>query len=325
MTAVRTPWKLALLVLAVAAVAALAGVAGAIAAERFSDVPDDHPFDEDITWLADAGISEGFPDDTFRPGAPVSRQAMAAFMRRMAGADPTVAPMVDAASLAGTDGQDLLDEVADLADRVDQLEGELAASDAEVDRLTGLLDGVERLDVDGRDTLRLSAVNLQVVNGEGETHGEPNGLGNIILGVNEERTDVATSRSGSHYLVVGDAHEYTGTGGIVAGHRNTVGNRGTSVLSGLNNVAEGLMSVVVNGTRNTASGNYATVVGGELNTADGGWSAIVTGLRNTTTADANIGSVLAGQDNEVAETGSAILGGEGETLTDSYDLYPPAP
>jgi hypothetical protein len=67
----------------------------------FSDVPDSNPFHDDISWMADAGITTGFPDDTFHPAEPVSRQAMAAFMRRLAGQDPDVDPVVDAATLGG--------------------------------------------------------------------------------------------------------------------------------------------------------------------------------------------------------------------------------
>jgi hypothetical protein len=48
----------------------------------FDDVPTDHPFFTEIEWMEDEGISEGYSDGTFRPGAPVSRGAMAAFVDR---------------------------------------------------------------------------------------------------------------------------------------------------------------------------------------------------------------------------------------------------
>ncbi|WP_394216898.1 S-layer homology domain-containing protein [Brachybacterium vulturis] len=50
--------------------------------DRFSDVPRDHQFAKEITWLADSGITTGWPDGTFRPVAPITRDAMAAFMIR---------------------------------------------------------------------------------------------------------------------------------------------------------------------------------------------------------------------------------------------------
>lgn len=89
----------------VGAVVASATTAGALVA--FSDVPDGHPFEEDIEWMAATGISEGYDDNTFRPTNPVSRQAMAAFMRRLAGVDPDVAPVVDAASVGGLAPEDI--------------------------------------------------------------------------------------------------------------------------------------------------------------------------------------------------------------------------
>jgi hypothetical protein len=48
----------------------------------FPDVGATHTFYAEITWLADTGITGGFADGTFRPGAAVTRQAMAAFLRR---------------------------------------------------------------------------------------------------------------------------------------------------------------------------------------------------------------------------------------------------
>ncbi|MCC5951286.1 MAG: S-layer homology domain-containing protein [Acidimicrobiia bacterium] len=46
----------------------------------FSDVPSDHRFCPEITWLVDNGIASGYEDGTFRPTEPVSRQAMARFL-----------------------------------------------------------------------------------------------------------------------------------------------------------------------------------------------------------------------------------------------------
>jgi hypothetical protein len=48
----------------------------------FDDVGTGHPFRTEIEWLAAEGITGGFSDDTFRPGSSVSRQSMAAFLRR---------------------------------------------------------------------------------------------------------------------------------------------------------------------------------------------------------------------------------------------------
>jgi hypothetical protein len=61
----------------------------------FTDVGLSHPFWLEVEWMAAEGISEGYlPGPTFRPGAPVTRQAMSAFLYRLAGeptfADPAV-------------------------------------------------------------------------------------------------------------------------------------------------------------------------------------------------------------------------------------------
>lgn len=49
----------------------------------FTDVPASHPFCGEIAWLADTGITTGWADGTFRPGQPVTREAMAAFLFRL--------------------------------------------------------------------------------------------------------------------------------------------------------------------------------------------------------------------------------------------------
>jgi serine protease AprX len=66
----------------------------------FSDVAIDHPFCPEISWLKSEGITNGFEDGTYRPLANVTRQAMAAFLARVAGATPadcTEAPFTDVA------------------------------------------------------------------------------------------------------------------------------------------------------------------------------------------------------------------------------------
>jgi hypothetical protein len=74
-------WRRAIVVLLAAAV--LLPTAAANAGDRrFADVGDEHPFVEQIEAVAATGIADGFADGTYRPAAPVSRQAMAAFLTR---------------------------------------------------------------------------------------------------------------------------------------------------------------------------------------------------------------------------------------------------
>ncbi|MFE4197246.1 S-layer homology domain-containing protein [Paenarthrobacter sp. NPDC056912] len=69
----------------------------------FKDLPSDAKFYKEITWLADKGISTGWEEadktKTYRPLQPVNRDAMAAFMYRLAGEPeftaPKVSPFVD--------------------------------------------------------------------------------------------------------------------------------------------------------------------------------------------------------------------------------------
>ena len=54
-------------------------------ANSFTDVPPEHRFHAAISWAAAEGITVGYPDGTFRPGEDVTRQAMVAFLYRLAG------------------------------------------------------------------------------------------------------------------------------------------------------------------------------------------------------------------------------------------------
>jgi hypothetical protein len=70
------------------ALAVILGTSLLVAAtDVFTDVPTSNIFHDDIAWLADAGITKGCnpPDNTeFCPAEEVTRQQMAAFMRRLA-------------------------------------------------------------------------------------------------------------------------------------------------------------------------------------------------------------------------------------------------
>jgi hypothetical protein len=54
----------------------------------FSDVPDSHLFAEAIAWLKDAGVTQGYPDGTFRPGQQITRGGLAVWMCGLSGIDP---------------------------------------------------------------------------------------------------------------------------------------------------------------------------------------------------------------------------------------------
>ncbi len=67
----------------------LAGEPRVTGQNRFSDVAEGHAFHEAVTWAERSGIAQGWPDDTFRPREPVTRQSAMAFLHRFAGLPDT--------------------------------------------------------------------------------------------------------------------------------------------------------------------------------------------------------------------------------------------
>ena len=67
---------------AAAAPPAVAATVPAVVEPAFSDIGPGDAFYDDVTWLAGQGITTGWADGTFRPTAPVTREATAAFMAR---------------------------------------------------------------------------------------------------------------------------------------------------------------------------------------------------------------------------------------------------
>lgn len=243
--------------------------------------------------------------------------------------------------------------------RIAALEAEVEAQAAAMDALAGkvealqeLLTGVTRTTMDGHDTLRFSGMNLHVVNGGGSS---ANGLGNLIIGRNNQRhpsTNIPPAeRTGSHYLVVGDAHAWTGHGGILGGFHNTVTAAWTaSVLGGAYNTVDGQIATIVGGRENTASGNgaavlggagnaaigqQASVFGGTMNVADGTFSSVIGGYKNTAAhnwatvlggtqnvADGAFAVVAGGSKNSASHLAATVLGGSEKSAPDDYECHP---
>jgi len=187
-----------------------------------------------------------------------------------------------------------------------------AALEARIHQLETLLAGVTR----NGNTLTLTGMNLQIVNGEGSTESN-NGTGNIIIGYNEAPSSTpAGYRDGSHYLIVGEGHTYRSAAGIVAGYQNTASSYGASVTGGRYNTASGVTASVTGGWGNTASGTSASVTGGNDNTASMDNSSITGGVRNTVLG--MTASISGGADNAANAESSAICGGEHNTTGGSY-------
>jgi hypothetical protein len=77
--------------------------------------------------------------------------------------------------------------------------------------------------------------NVNIVSGSGSTAGAVNGLGNLIVGYNEN--SIGATRTGSHNIVVGPDHEYTSYANIISGSGNVVSQR--SEASGVLRLAMG--------------------------------------------------------------------------------------
>lgn len=199
-----------------------------------------------------------------------------------------------ASSLSGLDGR-----LATLENAVDELESAKSALEAEVAALqsTTASMSVE----DGGSTVRFTGVDLQVVDGTGDTDGAVNGRGNLIVGYNGDAGSPET-RTGSHNLIVGDEHSYTSYGGAVLGYDNSITGIATTVTGGFGNEATNLYASVSGGIGNTASGFQSSVSGGFGNEASGDSS-----------------SVSGGGENTAAAYQSSVSGGSGRTAPGSSD------
>ena len=226
-------------------------------------------------------------------------------------------------------------KVTTLEGRVSTLETQNTAQQTAIDSFAALLAGVSR--TSGPDTLLLTGMNLQVVNGSGFTDNgqfpfvnHENGLGNLIIGYNRANGD---TRTGSHNLVIGDDHSYSGTVSVVTGWNNTVGPGFWSFAAGSNNTASGngsfaagsnntasnVGSFVGGGTTNTSSGVYSLVSGGEFNTASSNGSWVGGGHFNT--ASGLVQSFIAGGSNNSATGFNSFIGGGHNNIASGGDSF----
>ncbi len=182
--------------------------------------------------------------------------------------------------------------LTELNDRIEALEAKTAPMSA--------------LTVDGHATVQFRGVNVQVVDGSGDTDGDVNGVGNLIVGYNED-SSTAEVRSGSHNLIIGLDNDYTSYGGAVFGVDNDITAPYATVTGGVGNTASGDAASVSGGSRNTASGFAASVSGGYGNTATRLTSSVSGGDGNT--ASGLMASVSGGYDNTASGRTSSVSGG----------------
>jgi hypothetical protein len=165
--------------------------------------------------------------------------------------------------------------------------------------------------VGGKPTIQFSGVNVQIVNGGGETF-VTNGAGNLILGYDES----PGGQTGSHNLILGWSQKFTSYAGILAGAENTATAPAASVLGGAGNQATGQFSSVTSGESNAASGLASAVGGGEANRA-GDFAATVTGGESNL-ASGQGSSVSGGAENTVSREDTSVSGGTKNQATWVY-------
>jgi hypothetical protein len=181
-----------------------------------------------------------------------------------------------------------------------ELEARIAALEALLAGVTRGTDGGT-----GVDTIRLTGANLQLVNGTGHTDFTANGAGNLILGYNTHNP--LTEKTGSHVLVIGDLHSYTGSSGVVAGYSHILEGMRSSIVGGSYSTIDGADAFVGGGTNHSISGDRGFIGGGEANDVSAVNSIVAGGVDNEVTAVSS--AILGGVFNVVSGAGSVVGGG----------------
>ncbi len=204
-----------------------------------------------------------------------------------------------------TDALAVLRKAVDTPGVVLACEGDCGALEARVAELEALL---VNLSVQGGN-LVLTGMNLQILSGSGSTEGPVNGLGNLIVGYNEDQagSDDPEVRIGSHNVVIGDDHTFASYSGLVTGLDDAIVSPYCSVTGGRQNVASGEGASVSGGEENTASGEVSVVSGGDSNEASDFGAAISGGWHNI--ASNEVAWVGGGTENTASGATAAVSGG----------------
>ncbi len=191
-----------------------------------------------------------------------------------------------------------------------------------IEQLEALLAGVSRTE----NKIIFEGMNVQIVNGLGATNGNPtystetdlektevNGLGNLIVGYNEESSiNTFIQKTGSHNVVIGHGHNYSSFGGLVVGQDNQIFGAYSSVSGGWRNSAGSVWSSVSGGMLNTAgvtltNSRAPSVSGGIENIAWGNYSSVMGGFQNE--AYGNTSTINGGSLNRTYDYFSSVNGG----------------
>jgi len=168
--------------------------------------------------------------------------------------------------------------------------------------------------------ITFKGANIHIVSGHTTTADTVTGLGNLIIGYDEDPTAVGLpfnpgDRGGSHNLVVGRWNRFTNAafGGLVAGEGNTISAEAASISGGDFNTASRDLSSVSGGSSNTASGAAASVSSGNDNTASGSDASVSGGDSNTASGPG--ASVSGGGANTASGIAASVSGGEENTAS----------
>jgi hypothetical protein len=222
------------------------------------------------------------------------------------------------AGATGPAGDDNAAEVTALQHDVATLQGQVTTLTSELNTLTSTFSGVSR----SANTLVFSGMNLQLKSGAGSTAAAPNGLGNLIIGYNEN----PGAQTGSHNLVLGNRQSFTSYGGIVAGQGNTLSGPFASILAGTLNQVTAPLGAVIGGCGNLAGAGSTSngscpasgaqaVLGGHYNQASGAGAAVLGGFDDV--ASASQASVSGGFQNIAGGSYASVLGGEDNSASGS--------
>lgn len=135
---------------------------------------------------------------------------------------------------------------------VDSLAATVSTLQADFEALNNRVPGC--LQAPDDSTALFAGCNVQITNGAGCGTGCSNGKGNLIIGYNQALGH--EDRSGSHNLVIGDAHSYESAASLIVGYHNTI-------------TGNALASAITGGAYNTVDGSYSTILGGQANTLSG--------------------------------------------------------
>jgi len=265
------------------------------------------------------------------------RAAITALQAQVASLQTTVSALQDQVNTLKAANTGLQNEINSLQTSNTALQKQLAAVQSNHALALGPFVSVDpnpEIGVRGPNII-FSGANIHIVSGSGRTddNGNPTGLGNLIIGYDEDPNIPligdsfpnlpimqaagfptplnSGDRGGSHNLIIGDGNRFTKAafGGLVAGQRNTIAGFGASIGGGFNNTASGLFASVSAGVQNIAGGEYASVSGGGRNGAGPtAGDSVSGGFENH--ASGPYASVSAGLQNTASDTFSSASGGE---------------